>query len=161
VPLDRPLVPDAADELPLHLKMELTLHSRAKALCPRGIKQASAGSSFALVKSSDKAMTLLLGDSLLQAGKHGLPRVYTAGVSKGVLYPDDAVGKGWLPVHPIETKEEERHKAFVDWRSPDGIAIAHIRAMVKCRLFAGLDKKSDVMNSDNSTGKISIILRRK
>lgn len=152
---DRPLVPDAAEELPLHLSMELTLHSRAKALRTRGIKHASADFSFALVETLDKSMTLLLGDYLLQAGNRTIPRVYMVdkgileifvdGVSKGCLYPGDVIGKGWLAAQPIESKGEERLKASRDWRSPDGLAIADLRAMSKCKLVVGLEKKSEVI----------------
>ncbi|KAL3921659.1 MAG: hypothetical protein SGILL_002633 [Bacillariaceae sp.] len=156
VPTDRPLVPDAADGLPLHLKMELTLHSRAKALRRRGIKTASADFSFALVETLDKTMTLLPGDYLLEAGKRAPSRVYMVdkgtleilvnGVSKGVLYPGDVIGKGCLAASPIETKEDERHKTHVDWRSPDGMAIADIRAMAKCQLVVGLDTKPEIID---------------
>ncbi|KAL3903336.1 MAG: hypothetical protein SGARI_005422 [Bacillariaceae sp.] len=100
-------------------------------------------------------MTLLPGDYLLKTGNRAPPRVYMVdkgtleivvdGVSKGFLYPGDVIGKGWLAAQPIENKEEGRHKAYVDWRSPDGLAIADIRAMAKCQLVVGLDKKADII----------------
>jgi hypothetical protein len=151
----RPLVPDAAEELPLHLNLELTLHSRAKALRTRGIKQASVDFSFGLVESLEHTITLLPGDYLVKAGNKASSRVYMVdrgvleifedGISKGCLYPGDVIGKGWLGSRPMETQEEIGHNAFVDWRSPDGLAIADIRAMSECRLVMGLQKKSEVI----------------
>jgi len=156
MPTDRPLVPKAAEELPIHLSMELTLHSRAKALRDRGIKNASPDFSFALAESLVHTITLLPGDYLLKAGNKTTPRVYMVdkgvlevledGVSKGHLHPGDVIGKGWLATQPFEAKEMERHKAFVDWRSPDGVAIADIRAMTECRLVMGLQAKSEVID---------------
>lgn len=137
-PTDRTLVPEAAEKLPIHLSMELNFYSRAKALRTRGITDASADFSFALVETLDKSMSLLPGDYLLKASNRTIPRVYMMdkgvleifvdGVSKGSLYSGDVVGKGWLENQTIENKDEERLKAAADWRSPDGLAIADIRA---------------------------------
>jgi hypothetical protein len=170
LPTDRPLLPDAAEELPIHLNMELTLHSRAKALRTRGIKNASHDFSFALAENLVNTITLLPGDYLVKAGERSFPRIYMVdkgvlevfdnGVSKGCLYPGDIVGKGWLSTRPIEAKESVRHKAFVDWRSPDNLAIADIRAMTACRLVMGLPKKSEVIELQNQYPKDIDSLRK-
>ena len=159
LPTDRPLLPDAAEELPIHLNMELTLHSRAKALRTRGMKNATPDFSFGLAETLTHTITLLPGDYLVHAGKKWLPRIYMVdkgvlevfdnGVSKGCLYPGDIIGKGWLSTRPIEAKDSERHKAFLDFRSPDNLAIADIRAMTACRLVMGLQKKSEVIDLQN------------
>jgi hypothetical protein len=159
LPTDRPLLPDAAEELPIHLSMELILHSRAKALRTRGIKNVSPDFSFALVENLVNTITLLPGDYLFKAGAKSSPGVYMVdkgvleifdnGVSKGCLYPGDLIGKGWLSTCPIEAKESERHKAFIDCRSPDNLAIADIRAMSECRLVMGLQKRTEVIELQN------------
>jgi len=154
-PTSRPLVPDAAQQLPIHLSMELNLFSRAKALRTRGIKLASDDFAFAVVESLIQNLTLLHGDYLFQVGKKVTPRVilvdsgvleiFVDGVSKGCLYPGDVIGKGWLATLPMENQESSRHKSFLDWRSSDGtVAIADIRAMTECKLVIGLAKRSEV-----------------
>jgi hemoglobin-like flavoprotein len=150
----RPLMPDSAQKLPLHLNMELTLFSRAKALRKRGIKHASDDFSFGLVEMLIHNITLLPGDYLVRAGNKVGPRVlmvdkgvleiFVDGVSKGCLYPGDIIGTGWLATIPLESKDILRHKSYLDWRSAEGIAIADIRAMEQCRLVMGLQDKSEV-----------------
>ena len=148
-------VPPSALQLPAHLSMELTLFARAKALRTHGLstiisEEFAIGLAGMLVQN----VSLLAGDYLMKVGQKTKPRVWMVdqgslevsvdGISKGRLYPGDLLGKGWLTTQPMEAKDTVQYKAYMDWRSPEGVAIADIRCMSPCRLIMGIRDMSEV-----------------
>mmetsp|Transcript_16878 Transcript_16878/g.34868 ORF Transcript_16878/g.34868 Transcript_16878/m.34868 type:complete len:225 (+) Transcript_16878:1796-2470(+) len=151
----RPLVPASASTLPVHLNLELTLFSRAKALRERGIQSASVEFSFVLAESLVDNLTLLAGDFLFQKGNKVARRVWmldqgrlevfgSDGVSIKILYPGDVIGLGWLATRSNESRETAQHKADLDFTSMYGMASSDIRAMADCKLVSGLGSKDQI-----------------
>lgn len=152
----RPLVPTAAETLPVHLNMELTLFSRAKAIRSQGIKTASVEFSFVLAENLADTLTLLPGDYLFRKGSkvsrrvwlvdQGCVEVFVDGQSRKRLFPGDIIGIGWLASLPTDSTQTARRKASMDWVSLSGTAIADVRIMSDCKLVSGLSDRSEVIS---------------
>ena len=146
--VDMPL--NVSGRLAPHLKQELEVYARMKALRVKSLPNASEDFVHGLAESLTGTTTLLPGDYLFQKGEkvqrrvimveRGTMEITLDGVpiSDPNLEPGSVIGKGWLSQSNFELNEASSHKLYMDYLNSDGTARVSIRAMTACRLATGL-----------------------